>query len=516
MLEPGEADAERPTPISALVRYRAMIIAVTIAATLFGYLLSMRRTPVYEATTSIVLSDDSAFGDSDGDPSRRAQQEANRLASRSVFTAAAETLGGGVSLRGLQDRVETSVNADVGVLEITATGDAPQAAADAANAVANAYEAESVREVSEDAERITSVLTEQSEALASEIQELNRPGSGQNDPLVEGRIQALESQQLSLQTRISEVTAQAAIYGSGIDDIERAVPPAAPTSPRPVREAAVAGIVGLGLAYAIAYWRETTDPDAQLDPGSILGAPLLARIPTFERPAGQPDATPLDTRAAEIYQFLLSSFEFALAHTSARAVLITSAHQGDGKSLTSLHLARALALQGQEVVLLDADIRTRGLSEMLRASEAPGLADLAGGQDVHNVVRDFRVSPASVLPFVPAGQLHGSAAGLLATEQYRSAISRVVQNHKLTLIDSAPLLEVADPSAVANQVDAMIVVLDARTSVKDLRRVRDRLDLTSTPLIGYVLNRVSDADAPRGAYGKEQPRPWHERLFGRR
>jgi capsular exopolysaccharide synthesis family protein len=219
---------------------------------------------------------------------------------------------------------------------------------------------------------------------------------------------------------------------------------------------------------------------------------VLAQIPNFAHLNGTFGDPRFDREAAEAYQFLLSSFEFSVAQTGARSVLVTSVGPGDGKSLTALHLARALAVQGRDVVLVDSDIRARGVTTMLNADNAEGLLGLVDGMAVEDVTRRYRISDAAQLSVIPAGASPRQPTGLLATARYRDAIASVIASHDLTIIDGAPLLTVADASAVATQVGGVLLVLDRDASTDELVKVRDRLQLISTPLLGYVVNRVSE------------------------
>jgi Mrp family chromosome partitioning ATPase len=321
----------------------------------------------------------------------------------------------------------------------------------------------------------------------------------------ERRLETSQAQLLDLQSSVSQMAADAALYGSGVADVEQAVAPAEPSSPKPSRDAALGGVLARAAASAGAYWRAGTIALSHVDSTAVLGAPLLAQIPAFRRSTDGPVSNPLfDAEATEAYQFLLSSFEYALAQSGARSVLITSALPGDGKSLTALHLARALTVQGNDVVLVDSDIRTRGLTRLLRADDEPGLSGMADGLDLHNAVRRYRIVESTYLPFVPAGESPEQATGLLATGRYRRAITEILSSSELTIVDGSALLAVADASAVATQVDGVLLVLRADASSDDLLRVQERLRLISTPLIGYVVNRVADDASSSPPHGTSE------------
>lgn len=514
--EPDEWTAQTPTLFAAIARYRYVIAAVVVAAVVLGYLGSSARHATYEATNTIFLSESAIFGD-DGsvDPSRKVQQEASRLESRSVFQRAAKSLGGELTRERLIKQITIEPDTTTGIIEVTGNAGDPQTAADIANSVTQAYEDLSRQSVQDQVSGASEVLSKQADQLSARVEELqNQVDARPSDTAAQGRLEAVQSQLLDLQSRISAMTADAALYGSGVSDVEKAVAPLEPTSPKPKRDAALAGLLALALASATAYWRAGSAARARIDTSELLGAPLLAQIPEFRRSSGGTAGDPLfDPEAAEAYQFLLSSFEYAIAKTGARSILVTSVSPGDGKSLTALHLARALAIQGREVVLVDSDIRAHGLTTLLRADGHSGLVSMADGEDLEGVVRRYRISNAVQLAVVPAGRTPSQPTGLLATARYRNAITRITTVNDLSIIDGSPLLTVADASAVAMQVDAILLVIDTETADDELVKVSERLRLISTPLLGYVVNRVPHGAQVSSAYGRPESTRIR-RLFG--
>lgn len=513
--EPDEWTATTPTLFSSIARYRYAIAAVTVVAALVGYLASSLRPPVYVAETNIFLSNGAAFGSTD-DPASRVAQEAARLQSRTVLDRAYQNLGPELAesvIRG----VETEPDPSTGILTVTVRATDPGVAADFANAIANAYQEVSRETVEQQVGNADAALSEQVSNLAERADRLEREArESPSDAAVQRRLDAVQAQLLELHARMSEVTGGAALFGSGVSDVETAIPPTNATGPAPFRYGVIAGLVALSLASAVAFWRSGTVARGHLEPTAILGAPLLAKIPILRQSSGSAGTDAIfNPTAAEAFQFLLSSFEVSIARTNTRSVLVTSPSPGDGKSLTSLHLARALALQGNDVVLVDSDIRARGLTKLLNAEGSPGLVSLADGQPLDTVVREYRLSGNVKLSVVHSGEPPVQPTGLLATTKYRKAIADITSATELTIIDSAPLLTVADPSAVATHVDAILLVLDAHTSEKDLLDVRERLELIPTTLLGYVVNRVADGSSSFYSYfGHSQPTARKQYLQG--
>lgn len=493
--------SDGPGIIESAWRYKAVIVAATIVIVIVGFFVSRLLPPRFEAISTVVVSDSDAFNQDPPDPERRVRQEESRLTSQRVYRRAAEQLGG-LSVEDLKDVVDIAADPVAGEIEVTAGAPTRERAVAIANAVVDAYEQANRNTADERLQSAQAALEQQAEDLRNQIRDVQGQVLGSEpSPMVAQQRESLQSQLSELDARSTELAADVALYGSGIKQIERAVAPDEPSSPKPVRDAALAGIIGFCAASALAYWRAGYVDSMKLDPARMLNAPLLAEIPEFRPASGERMSALLDIEAAEAYQFLLASFEYAVARSNARSVLITSASPGDGKSLTSLQLAQALAIQGRSVCLVDSDIRVRGLSTLLRAEDTGGLVALAEGAELDTVVRQYRISEQIRLSFVPAGEPGSKPTGLLGTNRYREAISKIISDNELTIIDSGPLLTVADAWAISALVSGIILVVDAEISREDLVKLRNRMRLIPTPVLGIVINRVRGAGVSPYPYG---------------
>lgn len=501
-----------PSLLTAMWRRRYVIVVSAIVAFAVGYVLSSTQAPVYSATATVFLTDPSAadlFGNSRVDPERHVQQEAGRMQARAVFVRASELLTDDVGPNGVAASVNVVSNIPVGLVSVNATAGSPQGAADIANAVVSAYEQISGEEGRDALNAASAVLNEQTRELQQQAERLQAElESDPDDAAAASTLEAVQAQLTALRMRLSEVATEIAIYGAGVDSVEQAVPPLAPSGPKPVRDAMAAAMLGVALASAYAYWRAGVKQSVQADLGGLLDAPLLAEIPRFN--TNDTAKLLFDAQAIEAYQFMVPSLDFALAQTGGTSVLVTSATPGEGKSLTALHLTRALATQGRRVVLVDSSLRTQELSSLLRADDQPGLAELAGGAELDQAVRSYRVSPTVRLSLVPAGHPPTPPTGMLATSGCRKAIARIIDAYEMTIIDGEAMLAVADVSALAQQVAGIVLVVDAHTPHETLAQVRERLSLVPTPLLGYVINRAPSTHSMISFLSRSSGRNGHE------
>lgn len=479
-----------PTVLSTTFAHWRAIVSVAILFAVVGYAYSASRPPVFEATTVLFLSDLEPGGA--GALDHIVEQEASRLASRTVLRRTAERIGP-ESIDALTDRVTVASDPDSGVIEVIATADTAELAANTVNTIAEVHQELKGEAAARRLDEATTVLEAQEEELTDEAAQLERQlEQDETDAAARRRLQSIQEQLSALRIRMSEMAADAALSGTSASDVEPAVPPRRPTSPRPQRDAVLGFVLGFAVATATAFWRSTLASAEHADPSTILGAPMLAEIPDFPTHRRNSDAPePLvHAGVTDAYQFLVAALEYRLKQMHARSVLVTSVSAGEGKSLTALHVARALAVRGRDVVLVDADVRARGLSSLLNSTGKPGLVSVASGAALSEVICRFKITDAVDLPVVPAGPSPERPTDLISTQAFRTAIATITDAADMAIFDSGPLLAVPDASILAADLSAILLVTDVGTTREDLKRAAEYLSLIPTPLVGFVRNRV--------------------------
>jgi succinoglycan biosynthesis transport protein ExoP len=200
-----------------------------------------------------------------------------------------------------------------------------------------------------------------------------------------------------------------------------------------------------------------------------------------------------DSGFAEGIRTLQFSMKRAAAEREMRVVLVTSALPGEGKSTVAVNLARVAATSGNRVLLIDADLRRPSLNSTLGLRAPAGLSDVVAG---HCELQDaLRRDPRTGL-FVIGGshRLHGAdALSLLGSAELDSLLTFSRRCFDLVVVDSAPLLPIADTRLLAEVVDGVVMVIaSAQTSsdavVTALREppgIRERI-------VGVALNRAPD------------------------
>ena len=191
-----------------------------------------------------------------------------------------------------------------------------------------------------------------------------------------------------------------------------------------------------------------------------------------------------------------------------RVVMVCSAGPSEGKTLVATNLAVAIAELGQRVVLVDVDMRRPRVHEVFEIEKNPGLTDLLAGEaKPSEAVRRSRIPG---LWIVPAGQTpENSAAFLGGGPHFKTLLSDFSGRFDWIVIDSPPVLAVADSTLIAQDVAGVVFVVNTKTTGRDAAHVAiDRLDAAGAKFFGAVLNR---ADIERHGYYFD---PYYRKEYG--
>jgi capsular exopolysaccharide synthesis family protein len=255
---------------------------------------------------------------------------------------------------------------------------------------------------------------------------------------------------------------------------------------------AAAAALGLLLALLAVGWREirlgrVQSPD-ELAQG--LGIKLLGTVPPLPKLGSEGEVAP---SAAEIHLLpdALDATRAMLLHAArahaARVVMITSAVAGEGKTTLAGRLAASLARTGRKTLLIDADLRNPGLHRLFKLPNAPGLSDaLLATAPVEEAIRETAFTGLSMLS---AGRPDNAIAPAIALENLGIVLKELRDQYDLVLIDSPPVLAVADPLLIGQQVDgAILSTLHDFSQLPKVHAAYERLTQLEIRVFGAVLN----------------------------
>ena len=293
---------------------------------------------------------------------------------------------------------------------------------------------------------------------------------------------------------------------SNVQIVDLARIPQVPFSPNRTRTILLGLIVGLtvgiGVAFFFDYLDNTLKSPEELE--RALGIPSLALIPTLSAATarkevkGAPNGQPVfeliahgDLRSmlTEAFRNLRTSILFSSAEAPPQSILFTSAQPGEGKTGTSLNTAITLAQLGGPVLLLDGDMRRPSCHRFLQIPLKPGLSDyLTGHADLPSIIKR---TPLPRLYCTPAGTIPVNPAELLASPRMRETLDLLSQRFDYIIVDSPPVLGVADALILGTLVKGVILVAHGGRTPRELvqRTLKHLLDLNAT-VLGAVLNNV--------------------------
>jgi capsular exopolysaccharide synthesis family protein len=169
-----------------------------------------------------------------------------------------------------------------------------------------------------------------------------------------------------------------------------------------------------------------------------------------------------------------------------RTLLLTSATQGEGKTLLSVNLAYALSqIDGMKVLLVDADLRRPSVANFLKMGKIEGLNRYLLDQAKFDEVC-WKLTPS--LDVVPTAELREDSAELLHGDRMREFLAEASANYGVVLLDGPPMFPIVDAQVVSHLVDGVVLVVRADKTPFDL--VRQAADLLKQKLVGSILNGV--------------------------
>ncbi len=422
--------------------WRLLAICAVVGLALGG-LVTMLQDKTYEAKAAVLVSPNVPLGTVGQDQGADASFIAQRAQSYAVIGASSEVLKRAAAAAG-----RDGLSSDAVKVEWAATAPA---------VLAISVTAPSARE---SAERANAVAAE----LIRVVDNLERPKNSGNATV-----------------RLSVSSA--------------ADPPTSPTSPNLVANLLVGLLAALaiGLAVVLAkvlFGRNVSDPAALTE---ATGEPPLAVIGTggADHPLILRDAP--QSPPAEAFRKLRTAVRFANPGNATQSLVVTAAQVGAGTTTVACNLALAMAEAGQQVVLVDANLRDPAVGELLRLQAGPGLAEvLAGEVELEAALQDG--APGCAV--LTAGQGTPESGGGLAGPRMVALLERLEKQADLVVIDAPavlPFSAAADLTAIADA--ALLVARFGKTKLEDLKQARAALAQVGTTVLGVAVNAAPGLDS---------------------
>jgi capsular exopolysaccharide synthesis family protein len=289
-------------------------------------------------------------------------------------------------------------------------------------------------------------------------------------------------------------------------------PPRARNLQAPLRFSTVAALAAFGFAVTGIGWREarTRRVYAANDLVQNLGISLLGTLPalpTSRRRLITADAkrrgNAWQSQLTESVDAIRTLLLYTAQAEGLRIILVTSASGGEGKTSLASHLAGSLARAWRKTLLLDGDLRNPSTHRLFDLSLEPGFSEVLRGEaELEDVVRP---TPMSRLWTIPAGQWNDHAVQALAQREVQKLFDRLKEQYDFVVIDSSPVLPVADTLLLGQHADAVLFsVLQDVSRMPAVHAAHQRLATLGIRMLGTV---VIGADSEAGAQSYQYPRP---------
>lgn len=334
-------------------------------------------------------------------------------------------------------------------------------------------------------------------------------------------LDASEQLYQGLLQRLKETGVSAGLEIGNISIADRAQPVYAAYRPRKVLSISMAALLGLMLGVSLSIVLEYVNNTLR-DPWDVeaLGVSLLGWVPQAFNGKGRRELddgvgtdfapsillpavrqsraqvlTESQHRARESYRTLCASILLSRGDRPPKTVLISSAVPKEGKTTTALALGQTLAEMSPPTLLIDADLRHPALARELNLDCPQGLSTfLAGG------ALSIQESGTPNLYVLPAGPIPPNPVPLISAARMTELLSQLADRFKFILIDSPPVLSVADAHVLAPKVEGVILVVRAECTPTELvRKAIRQLDRLGCSILGAVVNGVN-LNSPQYSY----------------
>ncbi len=332
--------------------------------------------------------------------------------------------------------------------------------------------------------------------------------------------------------RLKEAGISSGLKASNIRIVDSAEPPKKPARPSLLLNLALAVVLGLGLGVGAAFVQEHLDNSLKTseDVERFLGLPALALIPAVESLDGRQgsvygrhgakllgsghnasatvpprwyriDGTSEQHSAlGEAFRSLRTSVLLSTADRPPRTLLVTSSQPSEGKTTISVNLAISLAQLGQRVLLIDGDMRRPNVRKVFELENNLGLVSCLAGQQ--NWRAAVQPSGMENLDALVSGPVPPNPAELLSSERMRAVLGEAKTEYHFVVVDSPPLLNVADSRILAALVEGVVLVVKGGATPREMvQRAQAYVQDVGANLIGVVLNNL-DVRSSDGYYYK--------------
>ena len=368
-------------------------------------------------------------------------------------------------------------------------------------------------EAARDRERLASAAVGHQRAKVGNLNQLLV-----EDNLLRHEFESNQQLYQSLLQRLKDATVSAGLRSTNIHLVDAALVPSVPIRPKKISYGAIAFFAGLILGAMLAFAQDGLDASIRSaeEAESLAQTPAVGVIPFQRSPVlgvrrlvgGHHGHTLALALTKHPHSSLSEAFRalgtaISVPSNLCKTVLVTSAENGVGKTMTALNLGQALAQRRGSVLVMDCDLRRGGVAEALGIGNARGVSSvLSGKHQLSDVLH--RYQSQKNLWILPSGPIAVNPAELLASPEMPALLSQLTSQFSCIIIDSPPVLAVTDGTILASMADGVLLVAaTGSTSRSGLIRTRKLLASAGAKILGLVVNKVDPRFQSYRTYGYE-------------
>ena len=318
-------------------------------------------------------------------------------------------------------------------------------------------------------------------------------------------IETLKARRSQIENRMDDERIGLDLPKTSVEIIQAAKVPEIPLpiSPNFALNVTLSVVAGLFFGVVLAFFVEYLDTTVKTaeDVERFLQSTVIGIVPQKLRSLNSPNAR---LTHYEVYRVLRMNLKNNKALGSGKAILITSASAGEGKSLNAFNLAWIYAECGERTLLVDADLYHPRQHRTLGVSVQPGLSNIVVGE----ASLDSAIVKTSQpnLDFLPAGRIaSASVFGLMDTEEMAQLFASVKDRYDRIIVDAPPMIGVSDTAQLVRLCDGVVLVVHHRKYPRALcRRAKERVVAMGGNFLGVLLNNVNAAHGSSSYYYEHQ------------
>lgn len=303
----------------------------------------------------------------------------------------------------------------------------------------------------------------------------------------------------SLLLRYNQLNAESGVQANNLAIVDRAVVdpnPAWPKIPLNLALALVGGFV-LSALYLIVHLQLFDKIRTAVDVTDRLGMPILGAIPFADNVLEEMNDQ--KSEISEAFNLVRTGLSLSSEGGIPRTAMVTSVQAAEGKSSTCLSLAIGFARLGKRVLLIDLDMRRPNVHRLLDLSNKIGASSVLSGQ----VPAEQAVQRTAHerLDVITGGPIPPGPTDLIMGRQLDSFLEELGRTYDIIMVDSPPVLALADAGILASRMEAtMFVIESGRNSRKAVQNAVTRIRRNGANVVGVVLTKYDPGELGYGSY----------------